>query len=84
MHLRAQVACSINNMCVDQNLPPPPPLRPRTQPLPLGKIKGLGGKLGAALAEHHGCATAGAVQGLPLEVLVQLTGSAERARCVLV
>jgi DNA polymerase eta len=39
------------------------------QDIPLSKLRGLGGKLGAALQEQFGAATAGEVQAVPLEAL---------------
>ena len=41
------------------------------QGLPVGKIRGLGGKLGAALEELCGCSTADQVAALPLDLLAR-------------
>ena len=48
--------------------------------LPLKKIRGLGGKLGAVL-EGMGCITACNVQALPFEQLVASLGDFKRAEC---
>jgi hypothetical protein len=42
--------------------------------MPLGKLRGLGGKLGASLEQHFAATTAGAVQQLPLEQLQRVLG----------
>ncbi|KAG2434765.1 hypothetical protein HXX76_007650 [Chlamydomonas incerta] len=42
--------------------------------LPLAKLRGLGGKLGAALEAAFGAVTAGQVAGLPLEALQRALG----------
>eukprot|EP00198_Chlamydomonas_reinhardtii_P010781 XP_001700118.1 DNA polymerase eta/iota [Chlamydomonas reinhardtii] len=42
--------------------------------LPLGKLRGLGGKLGAALEGQLGAATAGQAAALPLEALQRVLG----------
>lgn len=47
------------------------------QDLPLGKVKGLGGKLGHKL-ESLGATTAGAAAGLSWEVLVDAFGGKAR------
>lgn len=49
------------------------------QDMPLGKLRGLGGKLGAALEQHCGATTAGQVQALGMELLAKHLGP-ERAR----
>ncbi len=51
------------------------------QDMPLGKLRGLGGKLGAALEQHCGATTAGQVQALGMELLAKHLGP-ERARWV--
>ncbi|KAG2490797.1 hypothetical protein HYH03_010719 [Edaphochlamys debaryana] len=45
--------------------------------LPLGKLRGLGGKLGAAIEEGLGAASAGAVAALPLADLQRVLGEAQ-------
>lgn len=51
--------------------------------MPLGKIKGLGGKLGARLTEELGAATAGDVSAAPWPALARLLDP-DRARCAAV
>lgn len=49
----------------------------------LGKIKGLGGKLGAALTESFGAQTAGEVQAVGLDALSRVCGDKTRWVAVL-
>ncbi|GLI67303.1 hypothetical protein VaNZ11_011489, partial [Volvox africanus] len=42
--------------------------------MPLSKLRGLGGKLGASLEQHFGATNAGQVQQLPLEQLQRVLG----------